>query len=112
MARLVGHNPPPRPPGGRGGGVIGGMGEGVSRPGGDGVGTSREGSNMGAAKVATERARVDAAEARIVVLTAQVEALEDFRGWVDRLTHGMPTQGLMDDFEEVCLETVMAHERD
>ena len=39
-------------------------------------------------------------------------ALEDFRGRVDHLTQGMPTQGFMDDFEEVWLETVMARERD
>ena len=31
---------------------------------------------------------------------------------MDRLTQGMPAQGFMDDFKEVWLETVMAHERD
>ena len=31
---------------------------------------------------------------------------------MDRLTHGMLARGLMDDFEEIWLETVMAHERD
>ena len=28
------------------------------------------------------------------------------------MTHGMPVGGRMDDFEEIWLETVMAHERD
>ena len=67
---------------------------------------------MGVAEVAVERARADAAEVCIAILTAQVEALEDFRGRVDHLTHRMPAQGLMDEFEEVWLETVMARERD
>ena len=89
MARMVGHNPPPRLPGGRGGGAIGGPGEGAGRSGGDGAGPSSEGSSTGAAKVAAERARADVAEVHIAVLTAQVDALEDLRGRVDRLTHMM-----------------------
>ena len=80
VARLVGHNPLPRPPGGRGGGSVGEPGEVASRPSGDGIGPSNEGSNMGVAKVAAKRARVDAAKARIATLTTQVEALEDFQG--------------------------------
>ena len=31
---------------------------------------------------------------------------------MDCLTDGIPAQGLMDDFEEIWLETVMVHERD
>ena len=31
---------------------------------------------------------------------------------MDHLTHGMPARCLMDDFKEICLETVMARERD
>ena len=112
VARLVGHDPLLRPQGGQGGGDVGGSGCGAGGPSGDGAGPFGEGSSSAAAEVVAERARADAAEARNVVLTAQVAALEDFWGRVDRLTWGIPAQGFMDEFEEVLLETVMARERD
>ena len=55
---------------------------------------------------------VGTTEACIEEVNAQVSALEDAWGRVDRLTQGMPTQGFMDDLEEVWLEIVMACERD
>ena len=61
-----------------GGGAVDEPGEGAGRPGGDGAGPSGEGRSTGAAEVAAERARADAAEVHITTLTAQVEALEDF----------------------------------
>ena len=66
----MGQKPPSRPPTGRGGGAVGESGEGVGRPCRDGVGPSGEGRKMGAAEVAAERARADAAEARVATLTA------------------------------------------
>ena len=101
----MGHDPPPRLPGGRGGGTVGG-------PGRDGAGPSGEGSSLAAAEVVAKRAHADVVEVRIPVLTAQVEALEDFQGRVDHLTHGMLARGFMDDFEEAWLEKVMDRERD
>ena len=108
----MGHDPLLRPRGGQGRGDVGGPGGGATGLGGDGAGPSSEGSSLAAAEVAAERACADAAEAHIIVLTAQVTALEDFWGRVDRLTQGMPAQGFMDDFEKAWLETVMDRERD
>ena len=68
VAWLVGHNPLPCLPCGRGGDAVGGLVEGVGRPGGDGAGPSGEGSSTGEAEVAAERAHADAVEARIIAL--------------------------------------------
>ena len=53
VARLVGHDPLPRPWGGRGGGAAGGPG-GAGGPSGDGAGPSGEGSSSAIAEVVAE----------------------------------------------------------